>query len=135
MVLEVWDIYEWLGSLEGELVFVQLVFYLVSIVKLNVGYVVFNQVKVDVCQSGIEEVLLYLCNVLIKLMKGLGYGVEYQYDYDVEGGIVLDQMGFFDVMGEWVYYNLVLCGLEIKLKEKLDWLCVECEVVRVVKGC
>jgi putative ATPase len=55
-------------------------------------------------------------------MKNLGYGAEYQYDHDVEGGIALDQTGFPDAMGERVYYQPVARGLEIKLKEKLDRL-------------
>ena len=65
---------------------------------------------------------LHLRNAPTKLMKKLGYGKDYQYDHDVEGGIALDQTGFPDAMGERVYYQPVARGLEIKLKEKLDAL-------------
>ena len=65
---------------------------------------------------------LHLRNAPTKLMKSLGYGKDYQYDHDAEGGIALDQTGFPDAMGERVYYAPVERGLEIRLKEKLDRL-------------
>jgi putative ATPase len=83
---------------------------------------------------GTEEVPLHLRNAPTKLMKELGYGAEYQYDHDAEGGIALDQTGFPDAMGERVYYNPVPRGLEIKLKEKLDRLRAEREAARAAKG-
>ncbi|RXY83583.1 recombination factor protein RarA, partial [Salmonella sp. 3DZ2-4SM] len=87
MALEAWDIYERLGSPEGELAFAQLVLYLASTAKSNAGYAAFNQAKADVRESGTEEVPLHLRNAPTKLMKELGYGAEYQYDHDAEGGI------------------------------------------------
>ncbi|HHA2423342.1 TPA: recombination factor protein RarA, partial [Stenotrophomonas maltophilia] len=134
MALEAWDIYERLGSPEGELAFAQLVLYLASTAKSNAGYAAFNQAKSDVRESGTEEVPLHLRNAPTKLMKELGYGAEYQYDHDAEGGIALDQTGFPDAMGERVYYNPVPRGLEIKLKEKLDRLRAEREAARAAKG-
>ena len=55
-------------------------------------------------------------------MKSLGYGKDYQYDHDAEGGIALDQAGFPDAMGETVYYRPTGRGMEARLKEKLDAL-------------
>ena len=52
-------------------------------------------------------------------MKGLGYGRDYQYDHDAEGGIALDQTGFPDAMGERVYYTPTERGLESRFREKL----------------
>ena len=43
MALEAWDIYERLGSPEGELAFAQLVLYLASTAKSNAGYAAFNR--------------------------------------------------------------------------------------------
>nr|WP_066095569.1 replication-associated recombination protein A [Xanthomonas massiliensis] len=122
MALEAWDIYERLGSPEGELAFAQLVLYLASTAKSNAGYAAFNQAKAEVRETGTQEVPLHLRNAPTKLMKNLGYGKDYQYDHDVEGGIALDQTGFPDAMGERVYYRPVERGMEIKLKEKLDRL-------------
>ncbi len=67
--------------------------------------------------TGTQEVPLHLRNAPTKLMKTLGYGQDYQYDHDAEGGIALDQTGFPDAMGERVYYNPMPRGMEIKLKE------------------
>ncbi|AOD15035.1 replication-associated recombination protein A [Xanthomonas fragariae] len=122
MALEAWDIYERLGSPEGELAFAQLVLYLASTAKSNAGYVAFNQAKAEVRATGTQEVPLHLRNAPTKLMKTLNYGQDYQYDHDAERGIALDQTGFPNAMGERVYYNPVPRGLEIKLKEKLDRL-------------
>ena len=122
MALEAWEIYDRLGSPEGELAFAQVVLYMASTAKSNAGYAAFNQAKADVRATGTQEVPLHLRNAPTKLMKQLGYGAEYQYDHDAEGGIALDQTGFPDAMGERVYYQPVPRGLEIKLKDKLDRL-------------
>jgi len=133
MALEAWDIYERLGSPEGELAFAQLVLYLASTAKSNAGYAAFNLAKQEVRQTGTQEVPLHLRNAPTRLMKELGYGKTYQYDHDAEGGIALDQTGFPDAMGERVYYQPVARGLEIKLKEKLDRLRAEREQARANK--
>lgn len=122
MALEAWDIYERLGSPEGELAFAQLVLYLASTAKSNAGYAAFNAAKAEVRATGTLEVPMHLRNAPTKLMKGLGYGQGYQYDHDVEGGVALDQTGFPEALGEHVYYRPVARGLEIKLKDKLDRL-------------
>ncbi|HVJ37970.1 MAG TPA: replication-associated recombination protein A [Stenotrophomonas sp.] len=122
MALEAWEIYDRLGSPEGELAFAQVVLYMATTAKSNAGYAAFNQAKADVRQTGTQEVPLHLRNAPTKLMKNLGYGAQYQYDHDLEGGIALDQTGFPDAMGERTYYEPVARGLEIKLKEKLDRL-------------
>ena len=82
----------------------------------------FKAAQKDVRDLGTQEVPLHLRNAPTKLMKEIGYGKNYQYDHDLEGGIALDQTGFPDKMGERVYYEPVSRGLEIKLKEKLDAL-------------
>src|SRR5690606_35138369 len=118
---------------EGELAFAQLVLYLASTAKSNAGYAAYNQAKAEVRASGTLEVPLHLRNAPTKLMKNLGYGADYQYDHDMEGGIALDQTGFPDAMGEQVYYQPVARGLEIKLKEKLDRLRAQREQARAAK--
>jgi putative ATPase len=122
MAIDAWDTYERLGSPEGELALAQLVLYLASTAKSNAAYAAFNEARADVRASGTQPVPLHLRNAPTKLMKELGYGAEYHYDHDVEGGIALGQTGFPDDMGERVYYRPVERGLELKLKEKLDRL-------------
>lgn len=122
MAIEAWQAYDRMGSPEGDLALAQLVIYLASCPKSNAAYVAFKAAQQDVRDLGTQEVPLHLRNAPTKLMKDIGYGKNYQYDPDVEGGIALDQTGFPDAMGERVYYEPVNRGLEIKLKEKLDAL-------------
>lgn len=129
VVNDVVEIYEWFGLLEGEFVFGQVVIYFVCVVKSNVGYNVFNQVMVFVKQDKLCEVFVYLCNVLIKLMKEFGYGYVYCYVYDELNVYVVGEMYLLDGMCELCWYQLVLCGFELKIVEKFVWLCeFDCEV-------
>jgi putative ATPase len=122
MAIDAWECYDRLGSPEGELALAQLVLYLASTAKSNAAYMAFNAAKADVRAHGTLEVPLHIRNAPTKLMKQLGYGKDYQYDHDVEGGIALGQAGFPEALGERVYYEPVGRGLEAKLKEKLDAL-------------
>ncbi|PJK09621.1 recombination factor protein RarA [Lysobacteraceae bacterium NML95-0200] len=122
MATEAWDAYERLGSPEGELALAQVVIYLASCAKSNAAYVAWKAAMRDVREYGSQEVPLHIRNAPTQLMKTLGYGKDYQYDHDAEGGIALAQTGFPDAMGERVYYQPVPRGMEIKLKEKLDAL-------------
>src|SRR5688572_11058916 len=122
MAIEAWETYDRLGSPEGDLALAQVVIYLAATAKSNAGYVAFGMAKDDVREHGTADVPLHLRNAPTKLMKQLGYGKDYQYDHDAEGGIALDQTGFPDAIGEKVYYEPVDRGMEIKLKEKLDRL-------------
>jgi putative ATPase len=122
MSIEAWDAFDRLGSPEGELALAQVAIYLATCPKSNAAYEAFGAARADVHEHGTAEVPLHLRNAPTKLMKQLGYGREYQYDHDAEGGIALGQTGFPDSMGERVYYRPVERGLEIKLKEKLDAL-------------
>ena len=118
MAIDAWETYDRLGSPEGELAFAQLVIYLASTAKSNAAYVAFKAAKRDVAEYGTQEVPLHLRNAPTKLMKSIGYGKDYRYDHDAEGGVALEQTGFPDAMGERVYYQPVERGMELKLKEE-----------------
>ncbi len=122
MAINVWNAYDRIGAPEGNIALSNLVIYLASTAKSNASYMALNAARADVAKFGTQPVPLHLRNAPTKLMKGLGYGKDYQYDHDVEGGVALDQTGFPDDMGERVYYEPVGRGLELKLKEKLDAL-------------
>ena len=134
MAIEAWDAYDRLGSPEGELAVAQLTLYLASTAKSNAAYKAFNTAKSDVEAYGTQDVPLHIRNAPTKLMKSLGYGRDYQYDHDAEGGIALDQTGFPDAMGERVYYAPTTRGMEGKLREKLDALRAAREQARKGKG-
>ena len=133
MSIDAWETYDRLGSPEGELAFAQLVLYLASTAKSNAAYVAFKAAKRDVAEYGTQEVPLHLRNAPTKLMKEIGYGKNYRYDHDAEGGVALEQTGFPDAMGERVYYQPVERGMELKLKDKLDRLRADRERARRAK--
>ncbi len=134
MAIDAWSTFDRLGSPEGELALAQVAIYLASTAKSNAVYAAYNAVRAEVRETGTLPVPLHLRNAPSKLMKQLGYGRDYQYDHDAEGGIALDQTGFPDEMGERVYYQPVERGMEIKLKEKLDALRVMRAAAREKRG-
>jgi putative ATPase len=122
MALDAWDTYERLGSPEGELGLAQLAIWLAIAPKSNAAYKAYNMARAVVRESGTLDVPMHLRNAPTKLMKGLGYGKDYQYDHDVEGGIALDQQCLPDELEGTVFYQPVERGLELKLREKLETL-------------
>lgn len=122
MAIDAWNTYDRLGSPEGELALAQVAIYLAATAKSNAVYTAYKNACADVASAGTLPVPLHLRNASTKLMQELGYGKDYQYDHDADGGVALAQTGFPEEMGERVYYQPVERGLEIRLKEKLDAL-------------
>jgi putative ATPase len=122
MAINVWNAYDRIGAPEGNIALSNLAVYLASTAKSNAAYKALHAAQADIAALGTQPVPMHLRNAPTRLMKTLGYGKDYQYDHDVEGGIALDQTAFPDEMGERVYYLPVERGLEIKLKDKLDRL-------------
>ncbi|HRQ35979.1 MAG TPA: replication-associated recombination protein A, partial [Chiayiivirga sp.] len=122
MAIDAWNTYDRLGSPEGDLALAQVAVYLASTAKSNAVYSGWNAARADVREHGSLPVPLHLRNAPTKLMKEIGYGKNYQYDHDAQGGVALGQTGFPEAMGEKVYYRPVDRGLELQLGEKLDRL-------------
>ena len=114
--------YERLGSPEGELALGQAVIYLACAAKSNAGYNAYNQARAWVQQEATREVPVHLRNAPTKLMKELGYGHEYRYAHDEPHAYAAGETYMPDGMEEPEFYQPVERGLEIKLKQKLDWL-------------
>ena len=70
-------------------------------------------------ETGTLDVPLHLRNAPTKLMKGLGYGREYRYDHDVEGGIAFEQQCLPDTLAGREFYQPTERGLEGRIREKL----------------
>jgi len=122
LATESWQVYDRLGSPEGDLALGELALYLALAPKSNAAYVAYGEAKADVESFGTQPVPLALRNAPTRLMKSLGHGQGYRYDPDVAGGVALDQRCFPDAMDEREYYRPIDKGLEIKLREKLDGL-------------
>ena len=120
MALDAWSVYERLGSPEGELAIGHAVAYLACAPKSNAVYTAFKAATADAKEKGTLEVPMHLRNAPTGLMKDLGYGENYRYAHDEDGGVALGESYFPDDMSPVKYYHPVPRGLEIRIKEKLE---------------
>ena len=84
--LAAWDVYERLGSPEGELAIAQAVVYLATASKSIAVYRGFNAARKLAKQTGSLMPPAHSLNSPTKLMKDLGYGEGYEYDPHSPGG-------------------------------------------------
>jgi putative ATPase len=122
MSLDAADVYERLGTPEGELALAECVVYLAVAAKSNAVYKAFNEVKAFVKKDGTRPVPMHLRNAPTKLMKELDYGKGYRYAHDEEGGFAAGERYLPDGMDSQGFYRPVERGLEIKIAEKLRQL-------------
>jgi putative ATPase len=120
LTLNAWEVYERLGSPEGELAIAQAVVYLACAAKSNADYTGFGAAMRDARDKGSLEVPMHLRNAPTGLMKDLGYGEGYRYAHDEEHGVALGENYFPDDMQPAKYYHPVARGLEIRIREKLE---------------
>jgi len=120
--LNAWQTYERLGSPEGELAIAQAVAYLACAPKSNAVYSAYKSAMELAKNSGSMEVPMHIRNAPTSLMKDMGYGKDYRYAHDEENGFASGETYFPDELGEFELYHPVERGLEIKIKEKLDYL-------------
>jgi len=122
LALNAWHTYERLGSPEGELAIAQAVIYLACAPKSNAVYAAYKAAMQLAKESGSMEVPMHIRNAPTSLMKDMGYGKDYRYAHDEENAYAAGETYFPDELGECELYHPVGRGLEIKIKEKLDYL-------------
>jgi len=122
MALEACQIYERLGSPEGELALSNAVIYCAVAPKSNAAYMAYNQAKAFVAQDKSRNVPLHLRNAPTKLMKDLNYGKEYRYAHNEPDAYAAGEDYFPDDMDAIQFYSPTPRGLEGKISEKLQRL-------------
>ena len=122
IALNACEVYERLGSPEGELTLAQAVIYLAIAPKSNAVYMAFNKAMSDVKETGSFEVPIHLRNAPTKLMKELGYGRKYRYAHDEPNAYAAGENYFPDELKNRYYYHPTNRGLEAKIAEKLAQL-------------
>ena len=122
MALDCTEVYERLGSPEGELALAQCVVYLAVAPKSNAVYKAYNAARAWVQQDATRPVPLHLRNAPTTLMKELDYGKGYRYAHDEEGGFAAGERYLPDGMAAPGFYQPVRRGLEIKIADKLEQL-------------
>ena len=118
--LHAWEVYERLGSPEGELALAQAVTYLALAPKSNAAYAGYKNAMAAARKTGSEPPPKHILNAPTSLMKDQGYGDGYAYDHDAEDGFS-GQNYFPDTMKRGVYYQPVDRGFERELKRRLDY--------------
>ena len=119
VALEASEVYERLGSPEGELAIAQAVVFMACAAKSNAVYAAFKAAMADAQEQGTLEVPLRLRNAPTGLMKGLGYGKGYRYAHDEPDAFAAGETYFPDDLPARRYYEPVPRGLEIKIAEAL----------------
>ena len=122
MALDATEVYERLGSPEGELALAQCVLYLAVAPKSNAAYTAYNAARAWVRRDGTRPVPLHLRNAPTALMKDLDYGRGYRYAHDEEGGFAAGERYLPDGMEAPGFYQPMPRGLEIRIAEKLQQL-------------
>jgi putative ATPase len=113
------DVYDFLGSPEGELALAQVVVHLASAPKSNAVYTAFKGAMAAARETGSLAPPAHIRNAPTKLMKDLGYGKGYAYDHDAEEGFS-GQNYFPDGMARRRFYDPKGEGAEAKIKARLE---------------
>lgn len=122
LALDAAEVYERLGSPEGELALAECVVYLAVAAKSNAVYMAYKQARAFVKQDGTRPVPMHLRNAPTQLMKDLEYGKGYRYAHDEEGGFAAGEHYFPEGMDNPGFYRPVRRGLEIRIDDKLTEL-------------
>lgn len=120
--LDAAEVYERLGSPEGELALAEAVVYLACAAKSNAIYVAYKQARALVAKDKSRVVPEHLRNAPTKLMKELGYGKLYRYAHDEPHAYAAGETYMPDGLEDVSFYEPVPRGMEIKIAEKLAYL-------------
>jgi putative ATPase len=119
LALDAAEVYERLGSPEGELALAECVIYLAVAAKSNAVYKAFKEAKALIKKEGTRPVPMHLRNAPTQLMKNLDYGKDYRYAHDEEGGFAAGENYLPEGMPAPGFYRPVERGLELKIAEKM----------------
>ncbi len=122
IALNAWDAFERLGPAEGNRAIAQAAVYCALAPKSNAVYTAFKTAMLCAKESGSLEVPGHLRNAPTKLMKSLGYGADYRYSHNEPEAFSAGQSYLPPELSDIQFYQPQPRGLEIKLKEKLDYL-------------
>jgi putative ATPase len=114
------DVFDFLGSPEGELALAQCVLYLASAPKSNAVYTALGAAKAAAQEHGSLMPPAHILNAPTKLMKSLGYGAGYEYDHEAEDSFS-GQNYFPDGMARAQFYVPRETGFEREIAKRLEY--------------
>jgi putative ATPase len=113
------DVFDFLGSPEGELALAQAVIYLATAPKSNAAYLAFGTALEAAKQHGSLAPPKQILNAPTRLMRQQGYGSGYEYDHDSPEAFS-GQDYFPDGMARQRFYAPDGRGFEAELKARLQ---------------
>jgi len=114
------EMYDFLGSPEGEIGLVQACLYLATAPKSNAAYVAQKQAWRSARETGSLLPPMHILNAPTKLMKNVGYGKGYAYDHDADEGFS-GQDYWPEEMDPQTFYEPTDRGFEARVKERLEY--------------
>lgn len=120
LALSAWQVYERMGSPEGDLALTELVIYLATAPKSISAYKAQNAAYASARANGNLMPPKNILNAPTKMMKNLGYGAGYVYDPETKSGCS-GQNCFPESMQREQYYHPVERGFEREIKKRLEY--------------
>ena len=114
------EMYDFLGSPEGEIGIVQACLYLATAPKSNAAYMAQKAAWRSAKETGSLMPPMHILNAPTKLMKTVGYGKGYAYDHNADEGFS-GQDYWPEEMEAQTFYDPTDRGFEARVKERLDY--------------
>jgi putative ATPase len=114
------EMYDFLGSPEGEIGIVQACLYLATAPKSNAAYMAQKKAWTSAKETGSLMPPMHILNAPTRLMKNVGYGKGYAYDHDADEAFS-GQDYWPEGMGEQTFYEPSDRGFEARIRERLDY--------------
>ncbi|HYK80078.1 MAG TPA: replication-associated recombination protein A [Micropepsaceae bacterium] len=114
------DVYDFLGSPEGELALAQAVIYLATAPKSNAVYTAFGAARNAAEEHGSLTPPAHILNAPTRLMRDLGYGAGYEYDHAMDEAFS-GQNYFPDGMAREDFYRATERGFEKEIAKRLAY--------------
>lgn len=114
------EMYDFLGSPEGEIGIVQACLYLATAPKSNAAYTAQKRAWSSAKETGSLMPPMHILNAPTKLMKNVGYGKGYAYDHSTDEGFS-GQDYWPEEMEAQAFYEPTDRGFEARVKERLDY--------------
>jgi len=122
LALDAAEVYERLGTPEGELALAQAAVFLAMAPKSNAVYAAWNDVRALIKVEGTRPVPPHLRNAPTRLMKDLGHGAGYRYAHDEPDAFAAGVDYLPDGLQDKRFYRPVPRGLEVQIGQRLAHL-------------
>ena len=114
------EMYDFLGSPEGEIGIVQACLYLATAPKSNAAYMAQKKAWSSAKETGSLMPPMHILNAPTNLMKSVGYGKGYAYDHDADDGFA-GQDYWPEEMEPQAFYEPTDRGFEARVRERLEY--------------